>query len=78
MSDLLPQVPGAHCRDRSLETAMAEDTQRTKSLNSAADLAESQLERAVQVARSASLESEPAVVGAILQAIVANYWKLMR
>ena len=57
---------------------MAEDTQRTKGLNNAADLAESQLERAVQVARGASLESEPAVVAAILQAIVANYWKLMR
>ena len=78
MSDLLSQVPEAHCRDRSLETIMAEDTQRTKSLNNAADLAESQLERAVQVARGASLESEPAVVAAILQAIVANYWKLMR
>jgi hypothetical protein len=57
---------------------MAEDVQRTKSLNSATDLAESQLERAVQVARAAGFESEPAVVGAILQAIVANHWKFMR
>jgi hypothetical protein len=38
---------------------MAEDTQRTKSLNNAADLAESQLERAVQVARSAVLNQSP-------------------
>jgi hypothetical protein len=57
---------------------MAEDVQSTKSLNSAADLAERQLERAVQVARAASFESEPAVVAAILQAIVVNHWKFMR
>ncbi len=57
---------------------MAEDVQRTKSLNNAADLAESQLERAVQVARAAGFESEPAVVAAILQAIVVNHWKFMR
>lgn len=57
---------------------MADDTQSTKSLNNAADLAERQLERAIQVARAASLESEPAVVAAILQAIVANHWKFMR
>ncbi len=57
---------------------MAEDVQRTKSLTNAADLAESQLERAVQVARAAGFESEPAVVAAILQAIVVNHWKFMR
>jgi len=28
--------------------------------------------------RAASFESEPAVVAAILQAIVVNHWKLMR
>jgi len=50
----------------------------TKSLNNAADLAERQLERAIQVARAASFESEPAVVAAILQAIVVNHWKFMR
>ena len=47
---------------------MADDTQSMKSLNSAADLAERQLERAIQVARAAGFESEPAVVAAILQA----------
>jgi len=57
---------------------MAEDTQSTKSLNNAAELAERQLERAIQVARAASFESEPAVVAAILHAIVANHWKFMR
>ena len=57
---------------------MADDTQSTKSLNNAADLAERQLELAIQVARAASLESEPTVVAAILQAIVANHWKFMR
>jgi len=41
---------------------MADDTQSMKSLNSAADLAERQLERAIQVARAAGFESEPAVV----------------
>jgi hypothetical protein len=57
---------------------MTEDVQRTKSLNSAADLVESQLARAVQVAQSAGHGSDSVVVGAVLQAIVANYWKLMR
>ena len=57
---------------------MADDTQSMKSLNSAADLAERQLERAIQVARAAGFESEPAVVAAILQAIVVNHWKFMR
>jgi len=57
---------------------MADDTQSTKSLNNAADLAERQLERAIQVARAASFDSEPAVVAAILQAIVVNHWKFMR
>lgn len=57
---------------------MAEDAQRTKSLNSAADLAESQLARAVEVATSAGYEGDSAVVGAILQAIVMNYWKFLR
>jgi hypothetical protein len=28
--------------------------------------------------RAAGFESDPAVVGAILQAIVANHWKFMR
>ena len=57
---------------------MPDDAQSTKSLNNAADLAERQLERAIQVARAASFESEPAVVAAILQAIVANHRKFMR
>jgi hypothetical protein len=57
---------------------MPEDVQRAKSLNNAAGLAESQLERAVQVARSAGFESEPAVVAAILHAIVASHWEFMR
>jgi hypothetical protein len=57
---------------------MAEDAQRTKSLNNAADLVESQLARAVEVATGAGYEQDPAVVSAILQAIVLNYWKLMR
>ena len=57
---------------------MADDAQSTKSLNNAADLAERQLERAIQVARAASFEPEPAVVAAILQAIVVNHWKFMR
>ena len=57
---------------------MADDTQSTKSLINAADLAERQLERAIQVARAASFESEPAVVAAILQAVVVNHWKFMR
>jgi hypothetical protein len=47
--------------------------QRTKSLNNAADLAESQLARAVQVARAPGFESDPVIDGAILQAIVANH-----
>ena len=34
---------------------MADDTQSTKSLNNAADLAEKQLERAIQVARGGEL-----------------------
>ena len=51
---------------------MADDTQSTKSLNNAAELAERQLERAIQVARAASFEAEPTVVAAILQAIVVN------
>jgi hypothetical protein len=57
---------------------MADDTQSAKSLNNAVELAERQLERAIQVARAASFESEPAVVAAILQAIVVNHWKFMR
>jgi len=57
---------------------MAEDVQRTKSLSSAADLAESQLARAVEVARSAGYEAESVVVAAVLQAIVVNHWKFMR
>ena len=57
---------------------MTDDAQSTKSLNNAAELAERQLEPAIQVARAASCESEPAVVAAILQAIVANHWKFMR
>jgi len=57
---------------------MADDTQSTKSLNNAAELAGRQLERAIQVARAASFESEPTVVAAILQAIVLNHWKFMR
>ena len=57
---------------------MADDTQSTKSLNNASELAESQLDRAIQVARAASFECEPAVVAAILQAIVVNHWKYMR
>lgn len=57
---------------------MAEDAQRTKSLNNAADLAESQLARAVEAATSAGYEEDSAVVGAILQAIVMNYWKFLR
>ena len=61
-----------------LETVMADDTQSTKSLSNAADLAERQLERAIQVARGAGFESEPALVAAILQAIVVNHWKFMR
>jgi len=61
-----------------LETVMPDDAQSTKSLNNAADLAQRQLERAVQVARAASFESEPALVAAILQAIVINHWKFMR
>ncbi len=57
---------------------MAGDVQRTKSLDSAADLAESQLERAVQVARAAGFEAEPLIVAAVLRAVAVNYWKLMR
>ena len=57
---------------------MAEDAQRTKSLNNAADLAQSQLARAVQVAESAGHEGDSVVVAAVLQAMVANYWKFMR
>jgi len=57
---------------------MPDDAQSIKSLNNAADLAEKQLERAIHVARAASFESEPAVVAAILHAIVANHWKFMR
>jgi hypothetical protein len=57
---------------------MAEDVQRTKSLNNAADLVESQLARAVRVAEGAGYGAEPVVVAAILEAIVENYWKLMR
>lgn len=57
---------------------MAEDAQRTKSLNNAADLAQSQLARAVQVAESAGYEGDSVVVAAVLQAMVANYWKFMR
>jgi|KBSMisStaDraftv2_1062788.scaffolds.fasta_scaffold1127854_1 hypothetical protein len=57
---------------------MAEDTQRTKSLNSAADLAESQLARAVQIARSAGFEADTVVRAAVLQAVVVNHWKFMR
>jgi len=69
---------GAHFSNRTLETVMAEDTQSTKSLNNAAELAERQLERAIQVARAASFESEPAVVAAILRPIVGYHWKFMR
>jgi hypothetical protein len=57
---------------------MAEDAQSAKSLNNAADLAANQLERALQVARRAGLEADSIVVGALLEAIVVNYWKLMR
>ena len=57
---------------------MAEDTQRTMSLNSAADLAESQLARAVQIARSAGFEADAVVRAAVLQAVVVNHWKFMR
>ena len=57
---------------------MTDDAHSTKSLNNAADLAQRQLERAIQVARAASFESEPAVVAAILRAIVANHWKFLR
>ena len=57
---------------------MADDAQSTKSLNNAADLAERQLERPIQVARAGSFESEATVVAAILQAIVVNHWKFMR
>jgi len=77
-SDVLSESIGAHFSNPPLETVMADDTQSTKSLNNAADLAERQLERAIQVARAASFESEPAVVAAILQAIVVNHWKFMR
>lgn len=57
---------------------MAEDVNRTKSLNNAADLAESQLARAVQVATGGGYEGDPVVLAAVLQAIVVNYWKFMR
>ena len=70
--------PSAHTLQPTLATVMADDAQSTKSLNNAADLAERQLERAIQVARAASFESEPTVVAAILQAIVVNHWKFMR
>jgi len=33
---------------------------------------------AVQVARAAGFESEPALVAAILQAIVVSHWKFVR
>jgi len=46
---------------------MGDDAQSTKSLNNAADLAERQLEHAIQVARAAGFESEPTVLAAILQ-----------
>ena len=75
---MLGEPVGAHFCNRLLEPVMADDTQSTKSLNNAADLAERQLERAIQVARAASFESEPTVVAAILQAIVVNHWKFMR
>jgi len=57
---------------------MAEDVQRTKSLNNAADLAQSQLARAVQVAKSAGYEGDSVVLAAVLQAVVLNHWKFMR
>ena len=57
---------------------MAEDVQRTKSLNNATDLAESQLARVVQIERSAGFEADSVVLAAVLQAVVVNHWKFMR
>jgi hypothetical protein len=57
---------------------MAEDAKRTKSLQSASELTESQLEHAIRIARKAGFESEPVIVAAVLQAIVANHWQYMR
>ena len=57
---------------------MAEDIQRTKSLNNVTDLAESQLARAVQIAGSAGFEADSVVLAAVLQAVVVNHWKFMR
>ena len=68
----------ANCVARSQEITMAEDVQRTKSLNNATDLAESQLARAVQIARSAGFEADSVVLAAVLQAVVVNHWKFMR
>ena len=57
---------------------MAEDIQRTKSLNNVTDLAESQLARVVQIARSAGFEADSVVLVAVLRAVVVNHWKFMR
>ena len=57
---------------------MAEDVNRTKSLNSAAELAESQHARAVKVVAGAGYEGDPVVLAAVLQTVVVNYWKFMR
>jgi len=77
-SDVLGEPVGAHSSTDFWRLSWPTILRARKSLNNAADLAERQLERAIQVARAASFESEPTVVAAILEAIVVNHWKFMR
>ena len=58
---------------------MADSVPRGKRLDGASDLAASQLERARQIVKDAGFANEDAaLVGAVLQAIVTNYWEALK
>lgn len=58
---------------------MADSIPRGKRLDGAADLAEAQLGRAQQIATSAGFTNDDeALIGAVLQAIVTNYWEALK
>ena len=58
---------------------MADSIPRGKRLDVASDLAEAQLGRAQQIAKSAGFaDDDEALIGAVLQAIVTNYWDALK
>jgi len=58
---------------------MADSIPRGKRLDTAADLTEAQLARAMQIAKSAGYaNSDQEVIGALLKAVAQNYWEQLK